>query len=193
MFSKIQIRNNQIDNKEVKQIEMFVGGLTFYCDVQSNSDIKKAEKLAIDSGLTLHRLDESSSPEVKQIERSWENQHPNSLNDLDLSFFNLDGSNKDSPSWHDTSWCNDTRPSFTYPASATEVFVVYLAHKLQDNREDKHEDRYLLMLMPRLDDGTDFEKYELDFCSGDEPTLYTGSDFDLLIQIIMENSKHSAE
>ncbi|MFV8385064.1 hypothetical protein ACNO5E_13325 [Vibrio parahaemolyticus] len=54
---KIQIRNNQIDGKQVKQIEFWVGDLIFHSDVRSDRDIKLAERLAADFDLELDRKD----------------------------------------------------------------------------------------------------------------------------------------
>jgi len=56
-LTKIQIRNNQYDNKFVKQIELFIGGLQLYKDVQSERDIDQAQRLAEECGETLHRVD----------------------------------------------------------------------------------------------------------------------------------------
>jgi hypothetical protein len=57
MITKIQVRNNQIDGKTVKQIELWMGDLVFHTDVKSERDIKLAKRLAEDSGQELFRID----------------------------------------------------------------------------------------------------------------------------------------
>jgi len=56
-LTKIQVRNNQYDNKNVKQIELFIGGMEFRTDVQSERDIAQAQRLADECGEPLHRID----------------------------------------------------------------------------------------------------------------------------------------
>jgi hypothetical protein len=189
MITKIQVRDNQIENKTVKQIEMFIGGLLFRCDVQSETDIKQAQRIADECGEKLYRVDmEQSEKENKPvIIRTWSNQHPNSLDDLDLSYFNLDGANEDKVSWEDCSWKNESRPSFMTFQSNKKAFLLYLDHKAIEKRECKNEDRFLLLLLPRTDDGTSLENYKVDLIQGDEPILYMGSDVKALIGVIEAN------
>jgi hypothetical protein len=125
----------------------------------------------------------SKSISGSRIARTWSNQHPKSLNDLDLSFFNLNRQDKGQPSWCDTSWKNDSCPSFTIANGSKDVFVLYLDHKEITDREND-EDRFYLRIFPRIDDGsTD----DIDLANGDEPVIYSGSDFDLLITVIKNN------
>jgi hypothetical protein len=56
-LTKIQVRNNQYDNKNVKQIELFIGDMEFHKDVQSERDIDLAKRLADECGEQLHRID----------------------------------------------------------------------------------------------------------------------------------------
>lgn len=54
---KIQVCNNQIGDKKVKQIELWIGDLIFYSYVRSERDIKLAERLAKENDTELDRKD----------------------------------------------------------------------------------------------------------------------------------------
>lgn len=57
MTMKIQVCNNQIGDKKVKQIELWIGDLIFYSYVRSERDIKLAERLAKENDTELDRKD----------------------------------------------------------------------------------------------------------------------------------------
>jgi hypothetical protein len=192
-ITKIQIRNNSFNNgsvhQQVKQIELFIGGMEFRKDVQSERDINCAKRIANEAGIELYRVDviQEQSQVKNRIARTWYNQHPKSLDDLDLSFFNLDGKNKDIGAWFDSSWKNDPRPSFTLANGKENAFVLYLDHTEVSDRENDQEDRFILLLFPRTDDGST-DDYDIDCATGDEPVLYEGSNFEALITTIKNNT-----
>ena len=61
MITKIQVRKNEYKSggstTKLRQIELWIGGMEFKRDVNSETDIKMAERLTSDAGLTLYRID----------------------------------------------------------------------------------------------------------------------------------------
>lgn len=58
---QMEVRNSQfgqgVNSRTVKQVRLFAGDLSFYCDVTSEYTIKRAEALALKNGLILDRVD----------------------------------------------------------------------------------------------------------------------------------------
>ena len=61
MITKIQVRNNEYKDAngttKVKQIELWIGGMEFRRDVNSETDIRMAERLASEAELEFYRVD----------------------------------------------------------------------------------------------------------------------------------------
>lgn len=119
--------------------------------------------------------------------RTWANQHPNSLSDLDLSFFNLENKDNSQPSWDDMSWKNDSCPSFSIANGKECALLLLIDYRKIADREGHAEARFHLRAFPRIDDGTS-DNYEIDQANGDEPTLYEGNNYAILKAVIKANS-----
>ena len=191
-ITKIQIRNNSfsVEGKPttVKQIELFIGGLMFSKDVQSEGDIKQAEMIAKDNGQQLYRLDTERQQPPQMRQRTWSNQHKGSLDDLDLTFLNLHGENKDVVSWFDASWKNEPCPRFTRINGRKNALLIIMDYQDVLKRENKVEDRFSLWELLRTDDGTT-DEYEIDDGQIDQEFLYSGSDLNELQRLIKVHSK----
>lgn len=136
--------------------------------------------MAEENDLILHRPDLEAPKAVMQM-RNWSNQHPKSLDDLDLSFLHLGG--KENNAWFDDSSRNNVMPTFCKAISKTEVLYLGIDHKDIQDREFKNSDRFTLQLFQRIDDGSTPD-YEMDCATGNEPLIYIGSDMDKLLEAI---------
>lgn len=68
-ITKIQVRNNEYSGgKKVKQIELFAGDLIFTSSVNSDRDIRLAERLADGSGVTLYRIDLEQEAKAESVQ-----------------------------------------------------------------------------------------------------------------------------
>lgn len=173
--------------EQVNQLDAINGGNGRKVRLEDFSEsINDLSSIIAAHTLTLSTIAEPVTTTVTRIPRTWSNQHPKSLNDLDLSFFNLSGQGT-GPSWCDTSWKNDTCPSFTIANGKEAALNLFLDYEDISDREDDVEDRFYLRSFPRIDDGST-DDYEIDQANGDEPVLYSGSDFELLIQTIKANT-----
>jgi hypothetical protein len=120
------------------------------------------------------------------IDVKWRHEHPNSLDDLDLTFFNLTNSDKQRKSWDDLSDKSDISPSFCIANGSNKILLVYLDYQQRSSRLMKNEDRFYLRLIPRTDDGST-DNYRFQSGEGGERLLYEGSNFDALISVIKDN------
>jgi hypothetical protein len=179
-IDRIEIQNQNTSTGKVKKIALSIGGLIFYADIKTTQEILLAQTLAEENDLILHRTD-IEAPKAVMAMRTWSNQHPNSLDDLDLSFLHLGG--KESNAWFDDSSRNNVMPTFCKAVSKTEVLYLAMDHKDIQDRELKNEDRFTLQLFQRIDDGSTPD-YEIDFPDGNETLLYIGSNLSKLLNAI---------
>jgi hypothetical protein len=113
----------------------------------------------------------------------WCHEHPNSLDDLDLTFFNLTNSDKQRKSWDDLSDKDDISPAFGVSNGSNKILLLYLDYQQRSLRLMKNDERFYLRLIPRTDDGST-DDYRFESGEGGERLLYEGNNFDALIKVI---------
>lgn len=106
------------------------------------------------------------------------------MNDLDLTFLSLDNTPSSLESWKDSSWGNDSSPSFTKVYDSEHALLLTIDYPLIAERDAENENRFWLRIFECEIEG---EWYELSTPTGEESVLYEGNDMDELKRVIENN------
>jgi hypothetical protein len=170
---------------EIKALEL-TSTLSEIRDVIKNTSDDKVS-IIVNNLIDLAFLNQFSNEEsliannttLPSFENTWQHEHPDSLDDLDLSFLHLG-------KWLDTSSHNDSCASFSLLHDDEKILVLHIDYKNKFERDTECENRFYLRLFP-IDVNQDEGGFGLEFATGEEPVLYAGNDFDMLKSVIGQN------